>query len=486
MSEDYFPQYTARLDAVEALASALSGEPVDGRVATAGRSLKDLSVATDDQRTKTTYSDYADAMMAMGHLVRWTSAVRSAEVDADRFLRAAKQLARDIQRQAKERTTCVAHALARILAVGSPEDVDGVGRQLLTIALPFAKTGASSRAGVSKTSPQAAKSEDRQPIAFLSFRLDGAVFLDGRVVQADVLHDLDVQVQLSRWPTGAKRLHLVPMHVEPLGVLAAPDFVLEEPKESGAGLMMTSRGRLAVAVSQDFSARPIELVYVAFVEPDGPDTAVRVANQVLVQGQRQLVFESYDPRVNPVTGFVDVDVRLREMRREARGHGIPDSEVADLLTVAAAAGRIASQAIADDLYPGVWSEAQFQADVRSRLRMDRHIAAELEEHPHAAGGIVDLSYGHIRIELKAHDQGGVTIDTACERYGQQTSQYVAGSDRRSGALVVLDTETKKAAPGSVQNDIGIRAVAPPNGGREILLAVVIVRGNLSTPSALSG
>jgi hypothetical protein len=189
--------------------------------------------------------------------------------------------------------------------------------------------------------------------------------------------------------------------------------------------------------------------------------------------------------VNPVTGFVDVDVRLREMRREARGYGIPDSEVGDLLTVAATAGRISSQAIADDLYPGVWSEAQFQADVRSRLRMDRHIAAELEEHPHAAGGIVDLSYRHIRIELKADDQGGVTIDTACERYGQQTSQYVAGSDCRSGALVVLDTEKKDVAPGNVQNDIGIRAMPPPNGSREILLAVVIVRGNLSTPSALS-
>ena len=87
MSEEYFHQYTARLDAVEALAAALSGEPVDGRAATAGRGFpsKDLSVATDDQTNKMIYSDFAEAMMAMDHLVRWTSAVRSAEVDADSF-----------------------------------------------------------------------------------------------------------------------------------------------------------------------------------------------------------------------------------------------------------------------------------------------------------------------------------------------------------------------------------------------------------------
>jgi hypothetical protein len=243
--------------------------------------------------------------------------------------------------------------------------------------------------------------------------------------------------------------------------------------------------RFRVNVSQAFMARPIELVYVAYVERPSADGPQLTSGEVLVQGQRKLVFEGHDPHTSPVTGVADVDAAVREIRNVIRGHSVSDSEIADLLTVVGAAGRIAHQAIADDLYDGVWPESRFHADVRSRFRMDRLVAADLEDHPHATGGITDLSFRRIRIELKADDAGGVTVDTATTRFGQQIAQYVAGSDRRCGVLVVLDTEKKTSAPHNLQNDIGLRAIQPPNGGRATFIAVIVVRGNLATPSDLS-
>jgi hypothetical protein len=109
----------------------------------------------------------------------------------------------------------------------------------------------------------------------------------------------------------------------------------------------------------------------------------------------------------------------------------------------------------------------------------------LEEHPHAAGGITDLSFHGIRLELKVEPEQFVTEDSA-SRFIEQTAQYVAGSDRRLGILSILDCSPKEGAPGTVANDIFTKLVQPPSsGGLPLCIGVVIVRGNLAKPSSLS-
>ena len=128
----------------------------------------------------------------------------------------------------------------------------------------------------------------------------------------------------------------------------------------------------------------------------------------------------------------------------------------------------------------------FQSKMKELLRADPRIGSELEEHPHVAGGITDLSYHRIRIELKVEAEHFVTVPDA-QKYLGQTTQYVAGSDRRFGVLCVLDCSPKKTAPGSVANDIDLLTVPPPANlsGIALLVGVVIIRGNLATPSDLS-
>jgi len=89
------------------------------------------------------------------------------------------------------------------------------------------------------------------------------------------------------------------------------------------------------------------------------------------------------------------------------------------------------------------------------------------------------------LELKSEREQFVTAEAA-SAFVPQTAQYVSGSDRRLGILCILDCSAKTQAPGLVENDIFLVPVPPPGGaGAPVLIAVVIIRGNLPKPSDLS-
>jgi len=118
------------------------------------------------------------------------------------------------------------------------------------------------------------------------------------------------------------------------------------------------------------------------------------------------------------------------------------------------------------------------------LRQRPDIGSEIEEHPHAAGGVTDLSFRGIRLELKVVADKPVAVNDVDE-FVPQTTAYAPGSDRRFGLLVVLDSSPKREPAGSAANDIFLRELRPPTGGSfPILIGAVIIRGNLPKPSSL--
>jgi hypothetical protein len=145
--------------------------------------------------------------------------------------------------------------------------------------------------------------------------------------------------------------------------------------------------------------------------------------------------------------------------------------------------NIAGQALQGDLFKGIYQEAEFQRSLRTLLRQRPDIGARLEEHPHAGGGITDLSFRGIPLELKVSDK---PIDSGdVEGFLPQVAAYISAADRRFGLLVALDSSIKVQAPGSVGDDIFLREVLAPSGrGLSLLVGVVIIRGNLPKPSTL--
>jgi hypothetical protein len=389
-------------------------------------------------------------------------------------------LVREVSREISNDSKCanLAAVSSRIAELSDTDDVAEVAGLLLSTPLPlpmFADSQKPVRAG---ETTQTHTSRPEIVVAFTSFRLDGKAFGNPQTVQPQVIFDLQVDVTVSQWPEMATTLELEAVSVEPAGTYELPKFSLQRPAV-GPPYQVSATGRLLLQYPTAFYARPLEFAYRARFLPEIDDA------HVFVQGHRHLRVQSFDPERDPQTGYKEVDTRVLELRNEVRmAAAFPDGDLDSFLLLLMTLGRIAGQSIQDSLFSGIWSESKFQAETKKLLRADARIGSQLEEHPHAGGGITDLSFRGIRLELKVESERPVDEEVAAE-FSQQTVQYVAGSDRRLGVLAILDCSPKSVAPGSVANDIFIKTIQPPSGRLPICVGVVIIRGNLARPSTLS-
>jgi hypothetical protein len=315
-------------------------------------------------------------------------------------------------------------------------------------------------------------------VAFLSFTLYDAPFSSPQVVEPQRLHDLSVEMRVSQWPEAAKELVLDVATVEPPSAYEFPGFTFTKPG-GPAPYLLRSTGRMALKMPQAVLSRPLEFAYRARFVPAVEGIEVRV------EGQRRLLVQSYDSARQPLTGYVQIDPIILAIRAQARAvPGIRDKELDDFLKILVALGNIAGQALQGNMFQGIADERAFQKALGSLLRQRPDIGSELEEHPHAAGGVTDLSFRGIRLELKVVTNKPVAVADV-DGFLPQATAYAPGSDRRFGILAVLDSSPKSEPAGSAANDIVLRELYPSTGGSfPILMGVVVIRGNLPKPSSL--
>ncbi|MFL6305701.1 MAG: hypothetical protein ACJ72H_19405 [Candidatus Sulfotelmatobacter sp.] len=482
--EILYSAYSTRIRAIEALDSLSRQIEVKDSLESIAAELRQTAGRLRERLVGIRYRQFATLLEATSRLTQWSVAVRGAEPDADRFLRSAKILAREVAREAAEEGQA-ANLVAVSARITELTDIDGVSEiteLMLKIPLPipvFAEIQMPRRTREANEGTGNRKNVSEVTVAFTSFRLDGKPLNDPQTIPPQVICDLQVDVSVSDWPENATTLELEAVSVEPIGSYEVPKFSFQRPS-GGAPYKVSAAGRLLLQYSIAFYARPLEFTYRAQFLPKGHNT------EVSVQGHRQLRVQPFDPQRDPQSGYREVDSRILELRNVVRNSAtFPDSDINSFLTLLISLGRIAGQSVQDNLFPSKSSENEFQAEAKKLLRADPRIGSGLEEHPHAAGGITDLSFRSIRLELKYEDEHFVTQKDA-EKFIPQTAQYVSGSDRRLGVLAILDCSPKPQAPGSVANDIFVNIVQPPGGGGlPIAAAIVIIRGNLSKPSDLS-
>lgn len=480
-NEILYSAYPSRIKGVEAAAAVLRGAGSPEALAVAAAELKTTAAELTPPASGIRYRQVAILMEALTFLVRWVSAVRSAEVDANRFLRSAKLAARDVSREldGNAEVESLKHVVASISDLSDVDGVPDIARLLLCIPLPLPVYAEVRRHSPREYPTAAAAKAPAVVVAFTSFQLNGVAFRDPHTVQPEIVHDLQVEVRVSQWPATAERLVLEVMSVEPLSAYELPTFSFDRPATT-APYTITQTGRLLLRNPIDLDARPLQFTYKARFEP----SITRL--QLSVEGHRHLHMQSFDPMRQPLSGYSVVDTRVLEIRDQVRSAiSVPDRELKSFLILLTGVGGIAGQSLQDNLFPKKYSEEEFQKEMKKLLRQNPRIGSQLEEHPRAAGGITDLSFQGIRLELKSEPDQFVTADGALT-FVPQTAQYVCGSDRRLGILCILDCSAKTQAPGPVENDIFLVPVPPPGGnGSPVLIAVVIIRANLSRPSDLS-
>jgi hypothetical protein len=469
--------YAARFDAVQALLTAADRRVANGaRLRTLASALDELTTRYGDAGVAVAYSALASLMRTLAMVVDWRAAVLGAEIDADRFLRSGQELHRAwLDEYAKrDEAAGLAEAAAPIADLDEIGKVGPLCSTVGSVPLPIGIYAVESRRRIQF--PTERDEEDRAPppeltVAFIRFDIDGQPAGDTHFLTPKETHDLEIEVRISRWPDKAQSLCLAPVTIEARSTHDFPIFRFSRPA-GDPPYCLRDRGRAALLVAQGLRAQPFEFRYAATFEPAG------VEQPIAVVGHRNLRLDGID---RPITGYHGIDRRLLEVRDALRQRPLvtPD-DVTNTLTILAALGNLAGQAVQDHIFPEPLDEAAFQDYVRSYLRQRPEIGSKLEEHPRAGAGETDLSFERIRLELKSENDRPLRV-TDCQRFVGQTSSYAAGSDKRVALLCVLDGSRKVEQPFPAEDGVGILKTEDD----AIAVVTVLIQGNLARPSDLS-
>lgn len=425
------------------------------------------------------YAAMADALRIAEQLIEWRSGVLNGVQESARFLRAAKERGRLwlIEYRSANVPPALGEVVEKIDSIADTSEIEGVCRAIASIPLPIPFFAAEVRPSPTGKDEEAERVvPDELTVAFLRFVIDGAPATETHFLRPRETHDLEIEVRVSRWPEDADVLQLSPITIESPDTYDFPRFRFAKPS-GDPPFILNERGRAILKVAQNLHARPFEFKYTAEFAP-------RTSEQpVAVVGQRTLRIEGIDVEASPITGYVAMDRKLLDVRDRLRSQRLAhDADLKACLTILTSLCSLACRAIQDGLYRGVLTEAEFQRDVRADLRRWPSIGGQLDEHAHAAGGITDLSFQGIPIELKVEPHNRVTL-ADCERFVEQTSSYVVAKGKRIGVLSVLDCSEKNAGPNPAEEGLGI-LMRQTNEG-VVCIVTVLIQGNFPPPSHYS-
>lgn len=471
--------FSARREAVRALWAVAKDQSVEHELHRIATDLDSLSAVMSSGAAAGAYSAFAGLLRVVDALVQWRAAVLGAQPESDRFLRSARERHRlwlDEYANADSARALVA-AAEPLPTMNRVDEVASLAEAVAKIPLPIAFFQSELRPHF-RDELDAALAKEAAPVdltvAFVKFQFDGVAAIEVQHLPPGEVHDLEIEVRVSRWPAEQEALLLTPVSVEPKSTYDFPSFRLEKPSGSPP-YTLHKRGRAILLLPQGMHARPFEFKYSAEFIPH------RDVQPVAVVGHRTLQVEGIDASKFQVCGYAGLDRRLFDIRDHLRRRpGVPQDETADALLLLGPLCNLAGRAVQDAEFAGAWDEARFQSHVRAELRRHPLVGSHLDEHAHAAGGITDLSLRGVPIELKS-DRTPVASADDCQKYFAQTASYAVAKGKRTAVLCVLDASAKSSAPLPPENLLDIQV----HGATGITICVLVIQGNLAKPSALS-
>jgi hypothetical protein len=473
--------YAARIEIVEALhEAALGGDRDASRVREAANGLRAASGLYGDAPNAAIYAAIGELALCVSLLLEWRSGVLNAAQDSQRFQMAARERAAAWLKNRSTDGGCgqLVKVAEFVGSVATVSEVGNVAAALASVPVPVGLYSEhkrrSTRIAESDEEPRAKPVE--LTVAFLKFTIDGKPLVETHFVSPGEMHDLDIEVRVSRWPAGATALILEPVTIEHGDAYKMPVFSIAAPAGTGP-FQLTQQGRAALTVPNHFNARPFEFKYVARFEPRGSEQPVETV------GQRTLLLEGIDLARQPLTGYQHVDRKLVDIRNDLRvASRMIQQELTDALALTVPLASLAAQSVQDNLFNAVIGEDEFQKRVRSFLRSHPNIGSALEEHPHAARGITDLSFRGIRLELKSEKVERLLLSD-CEQFVAQAATYAVGSGKRLAVLCVLDCSPKAQPPFPVEDGIGV--FIHQSTDTPVYVLTMLIQGNMAKPSDFS-
>lgn len=317
---------------------------------------------------------------------------------------------------------------------------------------------------------------DRQPVASPQF------------LRRAILYKLTLRLRGLGWPDEAVRLCVELNTTCPPDVYSVSTFALDKPPSTANGDYDGEvTGEIVFNVGQSSPLEDLIFTVHAAFETDGGKL-----EEVPVIGHNELRVKVVDgPTWLPSSREGPMDQHIvmlvGELIKECpsiRG------ELGDLYPLLEALGRICSTYAQEAIYKGRndVGEDEFQQTVLRDLRFTLD-TSDVQEHPKQAGGIPDVRFRGVIVELKVENKNG-DREYLASKYARQAAQYSSAEARQVSILLILDLTEKVNPPGDIRNDIFVSDI-PTHGGDDVKLPfpakafIFVVNGNTRNPSSYS-
>ena len=413
--DPFLQSFSHRLSALKAIEQG-DTEAIEA----AATKIKDISEMFGSLHPAIELSAFSETLDCLAFAQRWTNAVRDADADSERFRKACQLRAKEaLEKRGCNEPAALDSVLSDLAGIEDPSALAGLKLQVLQTPLPFGVWADEYRTGISLGNTGSEMPEHIE-IAFVKFEIDGQPAKEIDTLSPNTIYDIKIDIRVSRWPDSADQLIVTPVSMEPSDTYDLPTFVINQPagEHGNTPYVFKKNGRLLLKMPTAINANPLEFKYRAVFEPSRSEQPPEIF------GHRTLRIESHDLSTHTFSGYAEIDSKLLELRNDlGMLHGLPHEDISHALEVCAGLGNLAGQALSDNLFPEGTKEKKFQTEVVKALRNRPNIGEELERHPQAGGGITDLSFRRIRIELKAVPDGKID-EAEIDKLADQTAQYV--------------------------------------------------------------
>lgn len=317
--------------------------------------------------------------------------------------------------------------------------------------------------------------------------LDHAPLVTPQLVKVDLLYPLAFRLKGLTWPNEATRLRVDLLTTCPRSEFSVSELVLDRPEKiQGFEYEGEVSGQIKFNSAQ--SSLLDDLVFVvraAFELPEG------VFQEIPVIGHHELRLRVANQQNHPLmSGNRRLDRHVEELLTKLLKEcpSVRD-ELDDLLPMLQALTSLLATYAQEAIYKGRSdvSESEFQTTVLRDLR--NQLGQDVQEHPSQAGGITDIRFRGVIVELKVEGQKG-DRQHICQKYTAQPAQYAGVEARQVSVLLVLDLTAKEKPPGDIRNDILLTDVETHGGTTESKpfpskAFVFVLNGNMKSPSDYS-
>ncbi|MEU1955677.1 hypothetical protein [Nocardia rhamnosiphila] len=335
--------------------------------------------------------------------------------------------------------------------------------------------------------PAGDTAETPVPVAVVLASLDGNLITGPEVLRAGRVYELSVTVQAGPWPDWADRLEVEFLtHLSPEEILV-PSFTWERSDHTGDGETYTQTGSLILrfALGPGRPAPPL-LTRVAW---RGHEENQPKGETLNAAGHRELRLRPYDASRDRATSYPVFDERLLSMYDSLARAGYDPDHLQAFCRLLTGICRTGLKMTWSKRYRRGTkiSERQFHDDLHAELMNDPELGGRIERGTPLALGFLDVRHDGITAELKVERKTPVSAQTA-PRYMGQPTQYAAADGARLSILTILDMSPKQLPIGTPENylfTLEPRLHGLDNPEAPSLVAVLVVNGNIPTPSSWS-